>query len=312
MAEPYQRDRVFISYVRKDKEYLDRLLEMLAPMIRRQPETIWWDGRIKSGQKWREEIEEALARAKVAMLLVSPGFLASEFIYNVELRKIHDFVKSEEVKLLWSLVRDCLYDKDWFSAYQAVPSYPLTPWNTLREAELDSYLKRVSIEIEKAFESTPYQAPVVSEPEVSEPLALPSPVSSQQATEAAQTVSSTNVRQTGSDSDRKAKIILTGVEDLELIDDIGHLFVLQAHRGLPDWANAAYTFDRMVELATPHRPSWMAYGYENLGLIYQRENRQRALECWKISWNLYRRIGNQDKAAELANRLRELRQSMGL
>jgi hypothetical protein len=310
MAEPYQRNRVFISYVRKDREYLDRLLEMLAPTIRRQPEVIWWDGRIKSGQKWREEIEEALARAKVAMLLVSPGFLASEFIYSVELPKILKSVKSEEVKLLWSLVRDCRYEEDWFSAYQAVPSYPLTPWNTLKEAELDSHLKKVSVEIENAFESAPPPPRAGSEQEASEPLALPSPESSQQGTaEEAQTVSSTNGRypDTGSDSDRKAKVLLADVEDLELIDDIGNLFVLQY-----DWANAAYTFDRMAELATPHRQSWMAYGYENLGQIYQREHRQRALECWKISWNLYRRIGNRDKAAELANRLRELRQSMGL
>src|SRR5262249_23317517 len=78
------RDLVFISYSHRDRDWLDRLQTLLKPYTR-QNLKIWADPYIEVGNDWRRDISAALARACVGVLLVSPDFLASDFIYDEEL-----------------------------------------------------------------------------------------------------------------------------------------------------------------------------------------------------------------------------------
>src|SRR2546430_17081777 len=75
-----ERTRVFISYSHADRRFLDRLHVFLKG-LEHQGRVDWWDDtRLTPGSDWREKIREAIDTARVAVLLVSADFFASDFI----------------------------------------------------------------------------------------------------------------------------------------------------------------------------------------------------------------------------------------
>jgi hypothetical protein len=237
------------------------------------------------------------------VLLVSPNFLASQFILNVELPTVLDRTKSGGVVPFWCLVRDCMWQETPLVRYQAAHD-PTKVWNKLRQWELDELLKELGDKIKEEFEKQP--APLLPALESLTPLpahpTVPAPVEPRVLPEAELEARRRHVPvETDSSLWRKAAGILADVDDLALIEEVGSHFLIQK-----DWPNALFVFDRMVEIATPGKPGWMARGYEYLGYVYRaRGEWQRTSECWKIGRNIYRRIGKQKEAAALAEMVNE-------
>ncbi len=75
-----QGQELFISYSRHDEYWLGKIRTHLKPLESLFGLVRWDDSRIQPGDVWLKEIEGALERAQVALLLVSPDFLASDFI----------------------------------------------------------------------------------------------------------------------------------------------------------------------------------------------------------------------------------------
>lgn len=82
------RTKIFVSYSRDDGEWLGRLALHIAVLERSGLIDVWSDARIEAGADWERAIELALSSAKIAVLLVSPAFLASPFIWQREMPRI--------------------------------------------------------------------------------------------------------------------------------------------------------------------------------------------------------------------------------
>ena len=67
---------IFISYSRKDQDYVNKLVEALA-----KQELPWWvDNKIDYGDKWTREIEENLKKCQIFLLVMSPSSQESEWV----------------------------------------------------------------------------------------------------------------------------------------------------------------------------------------------------------------------------------------
>ncbi|HYL74198.1 MAG TPA: TIR domain-containing protein [Bryobacteraceae bacterium] len=80
--------RFFVSYAHADEPLPAALAAKLQVLFRGHGEVefeLWSDTEILPGKKWREEIQKAMEGCDLALLMVSPAFLASDFIRDVEL-----------------------------------------------------------------------------------------------------------------------------------------------------------------------------------------------------------------------------------
>jgi hypothetical protein len=112
------RSGIFVSYSHSDRDWLQRLKTHLAPYVRGENLDLWDDTRIIPGSDWAEEIEEAIAKARVAVLLVSPEFLASEYITQVELPAILRLAGTD-LTVIWIPVRPSAFHATLLKNYQA-------------------------------------------------------------------------------------------------------------------------------------------------------------------------------------------------
>jgi len=100
---------VVISYSHKNGRWLERLLVHLKPLEQINQVDLWSDRRLKVGDDWKQEIEGALARANVAILLVSAGFLASDFIASVELPSLPQSAEKRKCKVIPIIIGPCRF-----------------------------------------------------------------------------------------------------------------------------------------------------------------------------------------------------------
>lgn len=147
------RDQVFISYSHADSSWLEQLKTVLVPLQRGGKLKVWADTDIRPGDKWEEEIKKALVSAKVAVLLVSQAFLASDYIDKNELPPLLEEASKKGLTIIWVPVEHCLYEATEIKNYQAVID-PKRPLNSLNQADLKAALVKIAKSIEMAMSST--------------------------------------------------------------------------------------------------------------------------------------------------------------
>lgn len=147
------KNSLFISYSRADMaevDWIGRLRMYLAPLRRTQSVEVWDDSKIPLGTDWRKAIDDALQRAKTAVLLVGPGFLASDFVMEYELPRLLADAQDAGTRIFTLVVGYCGYQFTELERYQAF-NEPTKPLESLSRSEQNKVLNELCISVAEAL-----------------------------------------------------------------------------------------------------------------------------------------------------------------
>ncbi|MBE3663052.1 toll-Interleukin receptor, partial [Vibrio navarrensis] len=132
--------KVFISYSHKDELHREDFGEHLSMMQRNNIIDYWHDRKITPGDDWKNKIDENLESADIIIFLVSSSFLASDYCYDVEVKRAIERHREGSAKIISIIIRACDWEECEFSQFQAVPkdALPITMWNDKDTAWLDA------------------------------------------------------------------------------------------------------------------------------------------------------------------------------
>lgn len=113
--------RLFCSYSHKDEELRAELEIHLKALQRRKYIEVWHDRKISGGTEWEAEIDKNLEQADIILLLVSPDFMASDYCFDVEMKRALERHEAGEARVIPVIVR--AVDWGWapFSKLNALP-----------------------------------------------------------------------------------------------------------------------------------------------------------------------------------------------
>ena len=156
---------VFISYTKHDNNsvmYLEEVKKHLSSLVRQKKCIIWDDTLIEPGKLWKSEIEKAMNRARVAIFLVGPAFLGSEFITETELPTLLKAAKTNGIRIFPLIIDHCTYKGSILEPYQACNDVT-SPFITLDKSKISEIINNLSISVEKYLFDLFQQQPCIPE-----------------------------------------------------------------------------------------------------------------------------------------------------
>lgn len=165
-----QPKHVFISYSHKDEALVDELDMHLASLKRRGLVTVWKDRAIEAGQEWKDAISAQMDGADIILLVVSAGFIASEFIWKVELGEAMKRHDARTARVIPVIAKPCDWHDMPFAKLQALPrdGKPVASWSD-RDTAWTDVVKGISRVVETLPDRSPRAAPAAA------PTASPAP-----------------------------------------------------------------------------------------------------------------------------------------
>ncbi|MFM9948606.1 MAG: SUMF1/EgtB/PvdO family nonheme iron enzyme [Saprospiraceae bacterium] len=128
--------QIFIAYSQKDRTELDALRTHAKPLLRKGNVTIWFDGEIKPGKVWDEEIKANLHAADIILMLLSSHALASDYFYEQEVKDALKRHEAGTARVVPVVLSACLWQETPLADLQGLPKgmKPINSWPNREDA----------------------------------------------------------------------------------------------------------------------------------------------------------------------------------
>jgi hypothetical protein len=145
------RNSIFISYSKKDSTWLSKIKTPLRFLEINNQFNIWDDTKIAISADWNREIENSLRNCKVAILLVSNNFLATEFIQKKEIPVLLKRAEKNGTRIFNVIIDHNVFKMTELCRYQSINN-PEKPLCDLSKAEQQKLLVKLAEEVKATVE----------------------------------------------------------------------------------------------------------------------------------------------------------------
>ncbi len=122
--------KLFYSYAHEDEALRERLEVHLKLLKRQGILQDWHDRDISAGSEWAQQISAHLESADLILLLISPDFIASDYCWDIELKRAMERHEAGEACVIPIILRETDWTGAPFGKLQALPkdAKPVKSW----------------------------------------------------------------------------------------------------------------------------------------------------------------------------------------
>ena len=131
--------KAMFCYSHNNRRQRDQVEKHLALMKRDNLVEIWYDRNITAGAEWKGRIDEHLNQCEIILLMVSADFIASDYCFDVEMKRAIQRHEAGEARVIPVILRKCEWKNTPLKDIQALPSdgRPVDQWPRSNDAYHD-------------------------------------------------------------------------------------------------------------------------------------------------------------------------------
>jgi len=148
---------VFFSYSHADEALRDKLEQALAVLKRQGFVEAWHDRRIPAGDELDGTIDDNINKADIILMLLSPDFIASDYCYDVEMKRAIERHDAGEARVIPVILRPCMWHQTPLAKLNAIPKdgLPVT-----KHADQDDAFLEIGNAIQSIVKDQPKSSPL--------------------------------------------------------------------------------------------------------------------------------------------------------
>jgi nucleoside phosphorylase len=126
---------VFISYSADDEKLKHELETHLVMLKRKGTIRPWHSQQMGAGVEWEKEISDLIDQSQIILLLISPSFLASDYLYDQEMQHAMERHESGDARVVPIIIRSATIGETPFHKLQTLPRnlQPVDTWRNRDE-----------------------------------------------------------------------------------------------------------------------------------------------------------------------------------